>query len=333
MKKVEKVSIGRYAFTLEEDACRELAGYIGELKKHYCGSPDCEEIVDAFENRMAELLMERHQGESIITIADIDAIKARIGAPESFGDTRNCSDENRADAENEKKDAEKDEWWKNDSKKKMFRPRSGRFIGGVAAAMANRFGMDVTLMRLLWCLAAIAGIIISDEAWDGAFPIVFLAYICLWICIPSATEHQEIMNAGNETQRNAFWKTTGGIIRILFGGILALVGIAGIAAGVTSLCGISILDMSNLWDEIAEEMVLDIHPGINALSSGLFVKILICLCYFIPFLVFLYEGIKICFEFKSSKWHPGLILSLIWFASIIAAGIAIAAAFIPTLSI
>lgn len=327
MKKVEKVSIGRYAFTLEENACHDLEGYIEALKKHYSGNADCTEIVDAFEDRMAELLLEQHSEGSVITIADIDAIKAQIGAPDSFGDTEPSS------AENGIKDEEKkDEWWKNSSKKKMFRPRSGRILGGVAAALANRLNIDVTLMRVLWCIFACSGIFISDKWFDGAFGIVCLAYIILWICIPSGTYGQEVMSSGNDSERHEFWRVMGSIFRILFGGILAIVGISGIAAGVTTVFGLSIIDAGNWWGEISK-FLLELSPDMAPFILKLSTKILIGVCYFIPFIVLLYEGLKICFEFKSPKWHPGLILTLVWFIALIAACIAIAGAFIPTISL
>lgn len=333
MKKVERVSIGRYAFTLEEDAGRELGNYIEALKRHYSGNADCDEIVDAFEDRMAELLLERHPGESIITTADIEAIKEQIGAPDTFGDSQSASAEESEVKVNLNRNGNGNEWWKNDNKEKMFRPRNGRIFGGVAAAMAARFNMDITLMRVLWCAAACIGIWLSGEVWDGALPMVCLAYVILWICIPSANQRQEMLNTENEAERNGFWKLVGSFFRILFGGILAVVGICGIAAGVTVFCGINLLDLGGWWMDFAADIVEVFDPEILTALSGVTMKILLGLCYFIPFLVCLYEGIKICFEFKSPKWHPGLILSLVWFISIIAAGIAVAAAFIPTITL
>jgi len=54
----------------------------------------------------------------------------------------------------------------------LRRPRSGRVIGGVCAALARRFGWDVTLVRVL----AVVSILIPGPQ--------VLAYIIAWAIIP-----------------------------------------------------------------------------------------------------------------------------------------------------
>ena len=54
----------------------------------------------------------------------------------------------------------------------FVRPRNGRVIGGVCAAVANRFGWDVTLTRVLTVVAAF---------FAGA---AVIAYVVLWIVVP-----------------------------------------------------------------------------------------------------------------------------------------------------
>lgn len=57
----------------------------------------------------------------------------------------------------------------------LVRPRSGegRVIAGVCAALADRFGVSRTLVRLLFVIFGIVG---AGE----------IAYIILWIVIPKA---------------------------------------------------------------------------------------------------------------------------------------------------
>lgn len=54
----------------------------------------------------------------------------------------------------------------------LVRPRDQRMIAGVCAGMAQRFGMSVTTMRLLWVLSCL---IPGPQ---------FLAYIAMWILVP-----------------------------------------------------------------------------------------------------------------------------------------------------
>ncbi|WP_457160564.1 PspC domain-containing protein [Mycobacteroides abscessus] len=54
----------------------------------------------------------------------------------------------------------------------LRRPRTGKMIGGVCAAFAQRFGWDVTIVRVL----AVASILLPGPQ--------VLAYLALWVLIP-----------------------------------------------------------------------------------------------------------------------------------------------------
>lgn len=60
----------------------------------------------------------------------------------------------------------------------LYRSRDHRIIAGVAGGLAERFGVPVWLMRLLWILLFIPGGI------PGVVP-----YVILWILIPQEPEH------------------------------------------------------------------------------------------------------------------------------------------------
>ena len=57
--------------------------------------------------------------------------------------------------------------------KKLVLPRKGRMVAGVAVGLANYFGIDVTLMRLIWVFLLL----------PGGLP-GFLPYLICWIVIP-----------------------------------------------------------------------------------------------------------------------------------------------------
>lgn len=57
----------------------------------------------------------------------------------------------------------------------LVRPRNDRIIGGVCAGIARRFGMNVTLTRILYVLISVFSV---------AFPGIAV-YIVLWILLPS----------------------------------------------------------------------------------------------------------------------------------------------------
>ncbi len=55
----------------------------------------------------------------------------------------------------------------------LARPRRGRLIGGVCAALGNRFGISASVVRLLFILSLLL---------PGP---QFIIYIALWIVIPA----------------------------------------------------------------------------------------------------------------------------------------------------
>jgi phage shock protein PspC (stress-responsive transcriptional regulator) len=57
-------------------------------------------------------------------------------------------------------------------RRQLVRPREGRMVAGVAAGLADRFGMDRGIMRLLFVLSLIL---------PGP---QILIYIVLWIIVP-----------------------------------------------------------------------------------------------------------------------------------------------------
>ena len=57
--------------------------------------------------------------------------------------------------------------------RKLIRPRRGRWIAGVCAGLADRFGLSRGLVRLAFVLS----IVLPGPQ--------FLVYIALWIFIPS----------------------------------------------------------------------------------------------------------------------------------------------------
>lgn len=56
--------------------------------------------------------------------------------------------------------------------KKLIRPREGKMIVGVCAAIANYFGMDATVVRVIWAIVSCF------------VPIGLLAYFICAVVIP-----------------------------------------------------------------------------------------------------------------------------------------------------
>ena len=68
-----------------------------------------------------------------------------------------------------------------DGTKTLVRPREGRMVAGICAGLAEYFGLDVTLVRLIVAVVAV----ITGGA--GA-----LAYLVAWVIIPGEGEETSI---------------------------------------------------------------------------------------------------------------------------------------------
>ena len=73
--------------------------------------------------------------------------------------------------------------------KVLVRPRNDRMLAGVCAAVADYFGLDVTLVRVIWAVVSVI---------TGGVGV--LAYLVAWVIIPG--EGQKSSMAENITGKN-----------------------------------------------------------------------------------------------------------------------------------
>jgi phage shock protein PspC (stress-responsive transcriptional regulator) len=162
MNEVTKIHLGRIAFTIAVDAHKELRAYLEAIKKQVHDA----EVVSEVELRMAELLQERGvQDDKVVLPADVDFLKSQLGSPEEFSD----------DTDSVATDEEQDT-----PSKRLFRNTDSAMIAGVAAGLANYFGLDVVLIRIAFVLLTIFG---------GGSGI--LLYLVLWLVVPPAVTASE----------------------------------------------------------------------------------------------------------------------------------------------
>ena len=157
MKETINCSIGEVAFTLDRDAYAALDTYLRAIESRL--PEDDRDTIRDIERRSAELLTaELHSPMHVVTIAMIERVKQRIGAPEYFGE------EQRPFSEQEPQ------------RKTLHRPTYDRALAGVCSGIAQHFDLDVTLVRLVTLLLIFFG---GISIW---------VYIVLWIVIPEDRE-------------------------------------------------------------------------------------------------------------------------------------------------
>ena len=164
MKKVSNVSLGGRSFTIDDDALKRLEEYLEHFRAKL-SEPQYQqgEVMDEIEGRIAELFF-REVGDSgrVVNLAMVEQVAATLGMPD--GSAESGSAGTGATGTESR-----------DTRKKMFRDPDDKRIGGVCSGMSYYFDVDVTLVRVLFIIALIAGL-------SG-----FWIYVILWIAIPEAT--------------------------------------------------------------------------------------------------------------------------------------------------
>lgn len=155
MKETINANIGQQIFTLDRDAYDRLTIYLNDVRRRIAS--DTEEVMNDIEIRIAEILREAlPSAMMVVTLAMVERAIARIGAPEDFG-------------------AESQSETKNNSgmgQRLLRRSRTNRSIAGVCGGLADYFGIDATVLRIVMlCLIIFGGM----SLW---------VYIVMWLLIP-----------------------------------------------------------------------------------------------------------------------------------------------------
>lgn len=324
MKKVVKVSIGNTAFTLEEDAYKIMNDYLNALSYHYQNKPSGQEIVDGIEERIAELLVERCGDNKIITAPMAKEVIDILGNPDDI-DQESGEEQ---PASQPRKFAP--------GRKKLFRDPTNRVFGGVCSGLAAYFNNDAALFRVIFVLCTLLFSVPSMGIGGGFF---ILTYLLLWIIMPAATTVEQRCQMRGETntidtiEKNVkdgskdledrmrevrdnnpnFWKVLGRVVAVFIGAIFSIIGLTGIVTTLLVFFGFKV------WDITLPMMAMDVYSLAvgSSFMASVWVRIFVAAAIFLPFVGFLYSGIQMLFDFKSPKWRPGLIIFLLWVASII----------------
>lgn len=163
MNEVTRIHLGRQPFTISVEAHKELKAYLAEIEKKV----NDKDVVEEVELRMSELLTERGvTGEKVILPADVEYLKEQLGSPDDF-----------SDSEDSKSEASKTD---ERATKRLFRDTDNAIVAGVASGVANYFGLDATLVRLVFVLLVIFSV---------GFGIIL--YLLLWLIVPPAESASE----------------------------------------------------------------------------------------------------------------------------------------------
>lgn len=329
MNQVEKNSIGGYAFTLETTAAEKIDKYLGELKEFYSGIESGNEIMEGIEERMAELLVEKCGENGIVTESIANTVINVLGKPEEI----------ESESAEEKKNARKEE--PVSRKKKIYRDLEGGKILGVCSGLAAYFNMDVVAVRTLFVVFTVVLWMAHIRCFPTSeFTLPLVIYLLAGFIIPPARtvgEKHRMKGEGNTVQdiqktvqesidkasgtirdmgNSEAARSAGNLITKTMGVLMLLIGFAGLFAGSLALFWSNVFGISTLTGPVMAEFMGSL-PGVYAAYDTIWVKGLIIAAAALPFVWFIYTGLLCLIEFKAPKWHPGLVIFIVWLLTLI----------------
>ena len=168
MKQVININFQGRVVPIEVTAFDLLKAYTESLNRHFANEEGKDEIINDIESRIGELFQERlTNGATCITDDDVNAVIKSMGRPEEF----ETADEVAGAAQPKKEETSGDNQYSSSTAthKRLYRDESNKVLGGVCAGVANYFGIDTTLVRIIFILSGVG----------------FFAYILLWVFVPS----------------------------------------------------------------------------------------------------------------------------------------------------
>ncbi len=317
MKEVVKVSIGGYAFTLDVEAYEEAKKYLDELQSYYSSRSGGDEIMEGIEERFAELLYNRMGSDGVASRSEVASVMAILGKPSAIESDDDAPElPSRLKPEEESRgqaaspDPEKPVGMQQE-RRRLFRDPDHHIFGGVCTGLANYFGVDVVLVRIIWVALLILGLHLSDaSSWDSAVLFPVLGYLFCWIAMPvpkNQYEKNSFARSSTSTHKSEGWTAFGRICCTVIGILLLLIGGIGLVAFIGVACGAGVLDLTRYVPEALDGIVFKSWYWIPVVLASL-----------LPSLFFIYEGVRLTFDLRPPKSHPGLICVVIWVLSLAA---------------
>lgn len=301
MNRTVKISLGRVAFTVNEDAHELLKHYLEKLTAHYSSHANGQEIVDGIEEHIAALLLDRNYRDRIVDITVIQEVIQRMGEP---------ADIDRDSGVEEPRPVRK---------KRIYRNLQRRFLGGVCGGLSVFLNLDVVLIRLIFVGLAILGFILSvEDQGDAWFSLMPLLYLILWAIVPSARTFEQrcemngvspgIPNVEKQVENGENpLQTTRDNTQLLSRLARLFCRISGFCL---LLCGFSILSGIAITYISLQTYGLPLHQLCQSfgIASG---EILFLISFACWGLLFFYWGTLLVFVLKPLRWKPGLWLFLV----------------------
>jgi phage shock protein PspC (stress-responsive transcriptional regulator) len=180
MNKVITINLNGNAYQVEEKGYESLCDYLDGAEAQLKGNPDRAEIMTDLEQAIAEKCQNfLGPQKTIVTSAEIDQIILAMGPVDGEAGSTGHSQATNSQSEQKKEPGGSAKSGAR-TPKRLYRIREGKQIEGVCTGLAVYFGMDVTILRLIFVALAIA---------SGGIAVV--GYIVMVIVIPYAETSEQ----------------------------------------------------------------------------------------------------------------------------------------------
>ena len=195
MKQVININFQGRVVPIEVTAFEILKNYTDSLNRYFAQEEGKDEIINDIESRIGELFQERlKEGSTCICDDDINAIIKSMGRPEDFE-----TDQATAEAANESREQSKTgqsaSFSTTVTNKRLYRNENDKVLGGVCSGLANYFGIDVVVVRIIFVVL---------------FGALLIPYLVLWVAVPS-TATTEIGGVRKKLYRDSDDKIIAGV--------------------------------------------------------------------------------------------------------------------------
>jgi len=198
MKQVININFQGRVVPIEVSAFDLLKQYTESLNRHFANEEGKEEIINDIESRIGELFQERlKSGATCITDEDVNAIIKSMGRPEDFEAAEETTSGS-SNSQQEPGDNSASSIPFQAGRKRLFRNENEKVIGGVCSGLANYFGIDVVVVRIIFAILFFS------------FGFGLLPYLILWVAVPS-TASAEIGSMKKKLYRDIDDKIIAGV--------------------------------------------------------------------------------------------------------------------------
>ncbi len=337
MNQVEKFSIGGYVFSLEGNAGRAVKDYLDQLESFYSGKESGAEVMEGIEERIAELFLEKVGDGGVVTLPMVNGVITVMGRPEAIEEeSSEASPGSGRTSAGAGTDAGKAK-----IRRRLYRDPANGKLAGVCSGLASYFDVYVGIFRMAFVVLSVLGVICPDFRPLSCF-LFPLIYIILWGCVPAVKSVRQrdelrgesgtvdaisakIRNTPRTASGELCSKTWKGICRVfsfIFGIGFLLAGIAGLAGMCSFIWGGKILGSGFFYYRFIEHVAVS-APELMSFISAPLVIIAAILVIVIPMFMLIYGGVMLVFGLKSPKWHPGLVMFIVWLGILVALSVSI----------